>query len=181
MIRNALVDAYAHVKLWNEGRWGHGKIKTVLAYPYKGLEHRYLSKHYDPKKTMDLYSLNECPKNFLADMTLNDRLDIISHGNEQNGLAEISCADLFRKLHEYGLREVGVIKFQSCHVGKGPWLKRTQDTLDVFGIRYAWLAAPTGALLYSFGFKTIVGGSNDGKLKIVRGSINKNFPGTRYS
>jgi len=83
----------------------------------------------------------------LGGLTLRDRLNIHGHGNHAqvfSGDAAFSAEQLAEKLVSCGLKEVGVLKFQSCDVGRGEYLKELRDELARRGVAVGYLAGYTG-------------------------------------
>lgn len=78
-------------------------------------------------------------------LTQAQRLEVHSHG-EADDVNFNSPAQLAALLEQSGLREVGVLKFQSCYAGKGDYLERLRDELTARNIRVGYLSGPTGAV-----------------------------------
>jgi hypothetical protein len=138
---------------------------------------------------------------------LHQRLDIHSHGTEF-ATGQLSAEQLAEKLHHYGVRRVGVLKIQACDVGKGDYLERLRGALHALGIEVGYLCAPTGkmhdvrvivkvpglapriatgigiqtaprAILVGKGIRDVAPETSG--LKVIKGTVDIAFPGTRYS
>ena len=91
----------------------------------------------------------------LSHLTFSDRLDIVAHGNPYGPVSfnshhlyqTLSAPELAKQLHFSGLREVGVLKLQSCNVGGGYYVKQLAQALDRHGIRVGFISAPKGYLV----------------------------------
>ncbi|MBP1313382.1 hypothetical protein J2X56_000609 [Herbaspirillum sp. 1173] len=139
----------------------------------------------------------------LSTLDCSCRLDLHGHGNmfmfEDDGPFIFAC-----KLKRAGLREVGVIKFQSCRNGKGDFLKEFLEALDQLEIRVGYVSAPIGGLIDGRSVVKIAGREFTYKpaffmpsklirrkhvllipetfgLKVIKGNIDVKFEGTRYS
>ncbi|AYR24567.1 hypothetical protein RC54_12360 [Herbaspirillum rubrisubalbicans] len=131
------------------------------------------------------------------------RLDLHGHGDmfgfEGDGPFILAC-----KLKRAGLKEVGVIKLQSCRNGKGDFLKEFLEALSQLGIKVGYVSAPVADLLENRSVAKIAGREFTYQalfympsklirkkyglfipetfgLKVVKGNIDVRFPGTRYS
>lgn len=93
--------------------------------------------------------------NQLADLTFDDRLDIVAHGNPYGPVSignidietSISPRGLVEQLKAQGLRQVGVLKLQSCNVGGGFYLPALSSELQRAGIDVGFISAPKGYLV----------------------------------
>lgn len=61
-------------------------------------------------------------------------------------LQHFSPKQLAEKLQSYGLKEVGVLRLDSCNVGDGDYLVRLKKELDLLNIKVGYLSAPNGYL-----------------------------------
>lgn len=132
--------------------------------------------------------------NQLSSLTFDHRLDIVAHGNpygpicaNQNGsYAPITPVDLARKLYALGLRQLGVLKVQSCNVGGGFYLSKLDTELKKVGIDIGFIAAPKGYLAQwpSVNIpRTVFSpfphfGKNS--YEVIRTGLHQGFSGTRY-
>lgn len=132
--------------------------------------------------------------NQLSSLTFDHRLDLVAHGNpygpicaNQNGsYAPITPVDLARKLYALGLRQVGVLKVQSCNVGGGFYLSKLETELKKVGIDVGFIAAPKGYLAQwpsANAPRTVFSpfphfGKNS--YEVIRTGLHQGFPGTRY-
>ncbi len=69
----------------------------------------------------------------------NSRLDLYGHGNKDSFNWKTSH-ELASILHKAGLRKVGVIKFQSCNIRKGNYLREFIHALDSLGIQVGYVS-----------------------------------------
>lgn len=81
--------------------------------------------------------------NSFSNVTVRDRLDICTHGNEQF-VGWLTPEELARELFSLGLREVGVLRILSCHTGSGDYLERLRESLDAQGISVGYLSGYRG-------------------------------------
>ncbi|BBO59095.1 hypothetical protein [Mycoavidus sp. B2-EB] len=136
---------------------------------------------------------------WLQKVKLADRLDIHGHGNEES-FSDMSAEELAYALKSAGLNEVGILKLQSCNVGKGDeesFLYELKGALDGQGVNFGYICGPTGSLTdwrvavetsklnirmppfvlkktVNFFMPAIFG------LQVVKGNLDIVFPGTRY-
>ncbi|KOC91100.1 hypothetical protein [Winslowiella iniecta] len=95
-------------------------------------------------------------------LTMNDRLDVPVHGSilapSSSKVKGIQGAETFvyyspealaKKLYSYGLRQVGILRLESCNVGSGDYVTAFKKELDKLGIKVGYLAAPNGYLTAS--------------------------------
>ncbi|CAM3829014.1 hypothetical protein [Vibrio aquimaris] len=128
----------------------------------------------------------------LSSLTFNHRLDVVAHGNpygpicsNQSGLeTSLSPTELAKKLFDLGLREVGVLKVQSCNVGGGFYLTKLEQALKKTGINVGFLAAPKGYLvqlprLPRAVFSPFPNFRSD-RYEVISTGLHQGFPGTRY-
>ncbi|MCX8565908.1 MAG: hypothetical protein ON057_000635 [Glomeribacter sp. 1016415] len=138
----------------------------------------------------------------LQKVRLTDRLDIHGHGNEKF-FSGMPAEELAYALKNAGLSEVGILKLQSCNVGKGKeesFLYEFKDALNSQGINFGYICGPTGYLTdwrfavetakfkcnirgLPFVFKKTVNGFMPEifGLQVVKGNQDIVFPGTRYN
>ncbi|MFY2506743.1 hypothetical protein ACN3E9_00070 [Vibrio pectenicida] len=128
----------------------------------------------------------------LSSLTFNHRLDVVAHGNpygpicsDQNGLeTSLTPSGLARKLFDLGLRQVGVLKIQSCNIGGGFYLTQLERALKKTGIDVGFLSAPKGYLvqlprLPRAVFSPFPNFSPD-RYEVISTGLHLGFPGTRY-
>ena len=128
----------------------------------------------------------------LSSLTFNHRLDVVAHGNpygpvcmNQSGIeTSLTPTGLARKLFDLGLRQVGVLKVQSCNVGGGFYLSKLETELKKIGIDVGFLAAPKGYLvqlprLPRAVFDPFPNFSAD-RYEVISTGLHQGFPGTRY-
>ena len=138
----------------------------------------------------------------LERLDLSSRLDISAHGNNDAVVPDQeSAAQLARRLHDSGLREVGVLKIEASKIGERDYLDKLKAELDALGVKVGYLSAPKD---FFANFKTYERGTNGrervfkeipllpGKaiggafspetfgLKVLKGNVDIAFPGTRY-
>ena len=117
---------------------------------------------------------------------------MVAHGNpygpicsNQSGLeTSLSPTELAKKLFDLGLREVGVLKVQSCNVGGGFYLTKLEQALKKTGINVGFLAAPKGYLvqlprLPRAVFSPFPNFRSD-RYEVISTGLHQGFPGTRY-
>ncbi|MGR5159361.1 hypothetical protein [Vibrio owensii] len=128
----------------------------------------------------------------LSSLTFNHRLDVVAHGNpygpvcmNQNGIeTSLTPGELARKLFDLGLRQVGVLKVQSCNVGGGFYLSKLETELKKTGIEVGFLVAPKGylvqlPLLPRAVFDPFPNFSAD-RYEVISTGLHQGFQGTRY-
>ncbi|WP_176083942.1 hypothetical protein [Martelella sp. HB161492] len=121
-----------------------------------------------------------------AHLTSKDRLDITAHGSKQ-GPTSYSADRLAEKLAALGLREIGIIKLQSCHVGAADYPKKLCGALTARGIKVGYISAPKAYLMgAASNHRLVVNGAlipriGDSRFKVVKGNLNVRFAGTRYT
>jgi hypothetical protein len=144
--------------------------------------------------------LKNVRSNQLSGLTSRSRLDLMGHGNSKSfsGILDMSDPmELAQILWKAGLREVGVIKFQSCNIGEGKFLEKFREHLDTLGIKVGWISGPKYYLCYLrsevkigdkiIGFKPLplptkwIGPAPAKyNLKVIKGNIDVSVEGTRY-
>lgn len=133
----------------------------------------------------------------LAPVDRTSKLMIVSHGNEY-GLRGMDAATLGRKLVNAGLKEVGLISFKACLVGKEGFLEILSKDIAMRGIDHGWLIGYRDTTLlpcsyfgspwhtcidtdedlflhYTYGYKS----SDQNRIRLVKGNIDVVLPGTR--
>lgn len=142
-------------------------------------------------------SLYDQPK-ALSALNRTSRLDLHGHGGHDNfnGKTPFELASI---LYKAGLRNVGVIKFQSCDVGKGDYLREFVAELDDLGAKVGYVSGANDVF-----FDERLAGKVYGKeftyapcfyaprkiigflpetfgLVVVKGTLDLHFPNTRYT
>lgn len=144
--------------------------------------------------------------NSLASLDALSRLDVVVHGNrnspfearefyqinEEGRLVKAREETLFtanvmaEKLAAMGLKQVGVLRLDSCNVGAGAYLQQLKAALRKLNISVGYLAAPNGYLqdvhipftatrpVYSWRFW-------EDSWTVVKGNLDVEFSGTRYT
>jgi hypothetical protein len=130
----------------------------------------------------------------LAHLTAQDRLDLAIHGSrlgpsDSGGgvqrFTNYTAKLLVEKLQSYGLREVGVLRLDSCNVGSGHYLTALKAELERVGIKAGYLSSPNGYLLGAH--LPLLGKRPVFQLKfwdpwnVMKGNLDVTFPGTKYS
>ncbi|MBE8595863.1 hypothetical protein [Xenorhabdus sp. BG5] len=183
--KNRIYKTAGRIPLIKSHEWPFGKIEVVLAYDFKKRspqEYSYLKSKY--KDMLELvepeqrYFYNNF--HYLQWVTENDRVDIFAHANE-NFLGRYTPEDLADDLKKMSLHRVGVIKFQACYIGRGNWLERARSAFISAGIDFAYMAGPTDRVVWNNPFIKYVNGDRHQAYKVVKGNIDKQFPGTRYT
>jgi hypothetical protein len=87
----------------------------------------------------------------LSPITLGDKLMIFAHGNEAKLGPFDSATDLCIQLRNWGLKEVGLITFKACLIGKGDFLEIFKLQCDASKV--GWLKGYCGSARtdYSWG------------------------------
>ncbi|GLT19593.1 hypothetical protein GCM10007938_33750 [Vibrio zhanjiangensis] len=128
----------------------------------------------------------------LSSLTFNHRLDIVAHGNpygpicsDQSGFeTSLTPSGLARKLFDLGLRQVGVLKIQSCNLGGGFYLGKLDQELKKAGINVGFLAAPKGYLVQLPRLPRAVFSPfpnfRPDRYEVISTGLHQGFPGTRY-
>ncbi|MDC9605731.1 hypothetical protein WDV76_05630 [Xenorhabdus griffiniae] len=188
-LKNKIFKAAGRIPLIRSHEWPFGKIEIVLAYNFKKRkpqEYIYLkSKYKDVLELVGRESEREEQKyiynnfHYLQSMTENDRLDIFAHASEY-ALGCYSPETLASDLKKMSLHRVGVIKFQACYIGRGDWLEKARDAFIDAEINFAYMSAPTDRVIWNNPFIKYVQGDRSQAYKVVKGNIDKQFPGTRY-
>ncbi|WP_434634621.1 hypothetical protein [Chromobacterium sp. CV08] len=139
--------------------------------------------------------LNPPQSNTLSQLTLNDRLDIPVHGSitgpsDPGDLGvgrpqHFSPKQLAEKLQSYGLKQVGVLRIDSCNVGDGDYLVRLKKELDKLNIKVGYLSAPNGYLqathLPFLHIRPVWQTKFWNPWNVVEGNAKVDFKGTKYS
>lgn len=126
-------------------------------------------------------------------LTINERLDIVIHGSIYG---PSDCGDdiylptnytahaVAQRLLSYGLKEIGVLRLDSCHVGAGAYLHQLKQALTGVGIKFGYLCAPNGYLqAYHMPFSGV---RPVYRLKfwepwhVIKGNVDVRFLGTKY-
>ena len=177
----------AKLPLIHSARWPFGKIEVLLAYDFRRsnkAEYEYLTTYYPDYCSLYGDGTPDYFKNnfhYFASVRTTDRLDIISHANEHGIGRERTAQDLAQELRRYSLREVGVIKFQGCDLGNGAWLELARDAFLQAGISFAYMAAPLGRIQWVPPFKYVDVEHGGERYRVIKGNIERSFPGTRYT
>lgn len=131
---------------------------------------------------------NQPTSNSLAKLDKFCRIDIPVHGNSSGPIdagKAITVAALTKTLMDAGLKEVGVLRLDSCNVGDGPFLFLLQNHFRDKGIKVGYFAAPNGLLNITHLPLTdirpvwklpFIGDS----WSVRKGTLDIAFPGTRY-
>ncbi|MBC8954546.1 hypothetical protein [Xenorhabdus sp. PB62.4] len=190
--KNRIYKAAGRIPLIKSHEWPFGKIEVVLAYDFKKCkpqEYSYLkSKYKDMLELVGRESASEEQRYFynnfhyLQWVTENDRVDIFAHSSESSlGSRYNSPEDLANDLKRMSLRRVGVVKFQACYIGRGNWLEKARNVFISKGIDFAYMAGPTDRVVWNNPSIKYVQGDRRQAYKVVKGNIDKQFPGTRYT
>ncbi|MDE9455829.1 hypothetical protein [Xenorhabdus bovienii] len=189
--KNKIFKAAGKIPLIKSHEWPFGRIEIVLAYNFKKhkpQEYIYLkSKYKDMLELVGRESNSEENRYFynnfhyLQLVTENDRVDIFAHASEHRLGGYYSLENLADDLKKMSLHRVGVIKFQACYIGRGNWLERARDVFISKGIDFAYMAGPTDRVVWNNPFIKYVQGDRRQAYKVVKGNIDKKFPGTRYT
>jgi len=187
--KNNIFKAAGKIPLIRSHEWPFGKLEVILAYNFKKRrphEYAYLkSKYKDMLELVGHESVAEEKRyiynnfHYLQSVTENDRIDIFAHASE-NMLGHYCPEDLADDLIKMSLHHVGVIKFQACYIGRKNWLERARDVFIAKGINFAYMSGPTDRVIWNTPFVKYVRGDKNQAYKIVKGNINKKFPGTKY-
>ncbi|MCE0844180.1 hypothetical protein LVQ79_01205 [Buttiauxella sp. A2-C1_F] len=185
--RLSKVAGYLHPS----AKWKYGKTRVVYAYDYSAPDTKYQKKFMDSAYKNPVCIIPEPEsvemKTLLSDLTLSDKLIIVSHASS-DGLEEIKQNKLVERLLQYGLKEVGVIKFHSCELGQKTWIDNFAKKMMMNGVRFSWVSAPRGYYIYTAfhrwasreGAETYKEQMRTGEYHIVKGNIPRKFNGSRY-
>lgn len=111
---------------------------------------------------------------------------------------------LAQKLYDAGLREVGVLKLQACHVGTADYLPRLKRAMDERDMLVGYLSGFAGEVIphtkvlnlfgkslnfrHTLTRKTVHDGAGDGGylaegsgMRVIKGNVDVGFKGTRYN
>lgn len=189
-IKRSLYKAAGRIPLIHSHEWPFGKIEVVLAYDFKKkrpYEYTYLkSKYPDMLELSGHQSQEEARRylynnfHYLQSVTENDRIDIFAHASEHM-LGHYYPEELADDLIKMSLKRVGVIKFQACYIGKSNWLERAREVFISKGISFAYMTGPTDRVIWNNPFVKYINADHRNAYKVVKGNIDKRFPGTRYS
>lgn len=130
--------------------WKHGRTRVVYAFDYSAPDFKYQKNFMDSAYKNPVCIIPEPQsaemKTLLSDLKLSDKLIIVCHADE-DGLDGMRQNVLVESLVQYGLKEVGVIKFHSCELGKKPWIDNFAKKMMLKGVRFAWVSAPVGVYI----------------------------------
>ena len=177
---------------------GRGQPQHIFSHYAKNIQHRYgvPAKNLFSDGNIASSSLSELfPKannNQLAHLRFSDRLDLIAHGSPYGPVGHgqcsvehnLSASELALQLFQLGLRELGVLKLQSCNTGGGFYLNQLKNELEKLSIRVGFLSAPTGYLMQLPGLtRTVLNPfptfSKD-RYEVIKTGYHLGFNGTRY-
>jgi hypothetical protein len=79
------------------------------------------------------------PSSLLSGLTMKSRIDIGAHGNSTL-CAGLTPKELAEKLANVGLKQVGVIKLNSCFAGRGSYIEQLGHELDKCNIQFGWIS-----------------------------------------
>lgn len=120
-------------------------------------------------------------------------LDLVIHGSARgpsdssgNGkeFTNYTAFLIAQKLKGYGLKEVGVLRLDSCNVGSGFFLKALKSQLEKADISFGYLSSPKGLLqakhlpltekrpIYQLKFWE--------PWNTIKGNLDISFPNTKY-
>lgn len=138
----------------------------------------------------------------LAQLSLGSRLDLHGHGSQRT-FEKMSPDALAQKLYDAGLREVGVLKLQACHVGRSDYLPKLKQAMEARGMRVGYLSGFKGEVIPHTKVLNVFGKSfnfrytatrkavrdaredayvNEGSgLTVIKGNTDVGFKGTRYN
>jgi len=77
--------------------------------------------------------------NCLGLASIDDKLILVGHGGADSGISYIRGWDLASSLHNVGLRNVGLVAFKSCHLGRNNFLEEFGTALTNLGVNFGWL------------------------------------------
>ena len=167
----------------NDTASGYSKYYTIPK------SNRFVVPGESEKKNRDWSILG---KNSLKQITLRDKLMIVAHGGVDN-VATKNYEDLALALYNWGLREVGLITFKCCLVGRSDFLEQfvryvgPDDTIKI-----GWVKGYRGPAILNYRLSTgkpheeirndTASGSKSGasRYKIVAGIHAFSVPNSRY-
>jgi hypothetical protein len=138
--------------------------------------------------------------------TIKDKMMIIAHGTETEigeegdgeGMGTFPPAVLAAKLKRWGIKEVGLITFKCCNLGKGNFLNDFVNAAGTNGIQIGWVKGYTGGAATNksmfigkpsesitrpmsfMGVQMDVPVVGSDRFKIVKGTLPFNVPDSRY-
>ncbi|WGK60086.1 hypothetical protein [Pantoea sp. SS70] len=149
---------------------------------------------------------NSPEKNSLMHLNSLSRLDVVIHGyrnfpidvrvvnriNDEGKNVKarkgtlIPASVMAEKLVAMGLRQVGVLRLDSCNVGTGEYLYELRYALRALGVNVGYLAAPNGYLgVYHHPLTTLRPVYHwkfwDKHWTVIKGNLSVEFFGTRYT
>jgi hypothetical protein len=117
----------------------------------------------------------------LRPMTIADKLFIISHGGANGVIGEDKSPDtLVRDLKNWGLKNVGLVTFKCCHLGRGSFLEMFVSACSQRGVTVGWVKGYTGLSRTTYGitgepWELVLGDHKipkfgDARFRIVKGN-----------
>lgn len=172
-------------------RWRMFETYARSSMKKRGMSDRNLFGEYSGIRPTAFF--NHLTSSSFSKLTINDRLDIVIHGSvygpvdggdEQHLPVQYCAYDVAKRLLSYGLKEVGVLRLDSCNVGSGAFLSQLKLAFMNLDIKVGYLCAPNGLLqarhmpfsgvrpVYRFKFWE--------PWNVVKGNVDVRFPGTKY-
>lgn len=128
-----------------------------------------------------------------SSLTKKDRLDLCIHGtrlgpldggNAEHAPVNYTARLVAERLSQYGLKEVGVLRLDSCNVGIGVYLQQLKSALTEKGIKCGFICAPNGVLqsrhLPIIGKRPVFRAKFWEPWNVTKGNMEVRFPGTKY-
>ena len=113
-------------------------------------------------------------------MKISDKLFIVSHGEANGEIGNQDGGTLAADLKQWGLKQVGLITFKCCNLGRGSFLELFVSECTLHGITVGWVKGYTGAAITYRGitgdpYEFVRGDHNipkfgDARYKIVQGN-----------
>lgn len=107
--------------------------------------------------------------NSLGLVSLDDKLIMVGHGHAEYGFELLDGGALADALCNAGLKNVGLIAFKSCLLGKGDFLGTLRDSLNARGVQFGWLVGYRDSAI------TVVKKNREGRTISVHENIQNKF------
>jgi hypothetical protein len=99
----------------------------------------------------------ECPPKPLENLSRKSKLTIYCHGNkfsiftiDNKKYRALNAGEFVTILKGLGLTEIGVLKIESCNLGKGKFIDELKEKLKENEIKFGYISAPKGLFANTF-------------------------------